>query len=329
MLTVLLATRNRARILRDVLESYIHVQQPASGWKLIVVDNGSTDETAEVVSSFKSRLPLHYVSEPRLGKNHALNTGLGLVEGDLLVFTDDDAFPHPDWLVELRKAADTQLSYTIFGGVVVPRWEIPPPHWIQWIELSPVYALTSPSLKEGPIPPLLVFGPNMAVRTRVFQSGMRLDPSIGPRGCDYPMGGETEFLVRLSRQGYKAWHAHEAVVEHLIREAQLNKAWVLQRAIRYGRGNYRMLCAEGITSRKTWVGIPRRLFRDIPKEVLLMGIACLFLKREAAFRSAWHFNFLRGQAIEARILSRQQRGERNRLPKQGETCGDTREPASR
>src|SRR5271165_5089803 len=115
MLTVLLATRNRARILRDVLEAYCHLQAPACGWKLVIADNGSTDETREVIASFTDRLPLSSVCEPRLGKNYALNAGLELVEGDLTVLTDDDAFPHTDWLVQLRKAADEQPTYSLFG----------------------------------------------------------------------------------------------------------------------------------------------------------------------------------------------------------------------
>ncbi len=125
MLTVLMATRNRARILGEVLDSYGRLQPPSSGWKLVVVDNGSTDETAPVIASFANRLPLHSVREPKLGKNFALNTALGLVEGDLVVFTDDDAFPASDWLLQLRKAADTQPGYSMFGGTIVPRWEAP------------------------------------------------------------------------------------------------------------------------------------------------------------------------------------------------------------
>src|SRR5208337_1912563 len=233
MLTVLMATRNRARILGDVLESYCHLEPPSSGWKLVIVDNGSTDHTPQVIASFANRLPLCSVCEPKLGKNNALNSGLGLVEGDLTVLTDDDAFPHTDWLVELRNAADTHLAHSVFGGVVVPRWELPPPNWTQWVDPGPVYTLTDPSWKEGPIAPHLVFGPNMAVRTSVFQLGVRLDPSIGPRGSSYPMGSETELTLRLSRQGQQAWHVRGAVVEHLIREAQMKKAWVFQRAIRY------------------------------------------------------------------------------------------------
>src|SRR6266851_8291804 len=144
MLTVLLATRNRAAILRETLGAYCHLQEPPSGWKLVIVDNGSTDQTATVLASFANRLPLHAVSEPTGGKNSALNTGLGFVEGDLAVFTDDDAFPHPDWLLELRKAAEAQPTYSMFGGAIVPRWASPPPLWVQWVEPGPVYTLTDP-----------------------------------------------------------------------------------------------------------------------------------------------------------------------------------------
>jgi len=316
MLTVVMATRNRARILRDVLESYCRLEQPSSGWKLIVVNNGSTDHTAQVLASFANRLPLHPMREPRLGKNNALNTGLELLEGDLAVFTDDDTFPRADWLVQLRNAADFHLDHSVFGGAIVPRWEVPPPSWIQWVDSGPVYTLTDPSWKEGPIPPYLIFGPNMAVRASVFQSGLRLDTSIGPRGSNYAMGSETELTLRLSRRGYQSWYVPGAVVEHLICKAQMKKSWVLGRAYRFGRGYYRNFCADQTPVWKLWMGIPRRLFRDIPKEGILIGGACLSFNPEAVFRCCWRFNFLRGQATEARILARERRtvaGKRHAL----------------
>jgi glycosyltransferase involved in cell wall biosynthesis len=305
MLSVLLATRNRSRILQDVLESYCKLERPSSGWKLIVVDNGSADQTSQVIASFANRLPLHTVVEPKAGKNFALNTGLGLVEGDLTVLTDDDAFPRADWLLQLRNAADSEPAYSMFGGAVVPRWEAPPPRWVQWLEQGPAYTLTNPLLQKGPIPSFLVFGPNMAIRTRVFHSGLRFDPSIGPRGCSYPMGSETKLTQGLEQQGHGAWYVPEAVVEHFVRKAQLKKAWVMQRAIRYGRGHYRLYYAAEVTSRKLLMGTPRYLFREIYEEGLLMTKACVSLQQEEFFRSRWRLNFLRGKVTEARILVRE------------------------
>jgi glycosyltransferase involved in cell wall biosynthesis len=302
MLSVLLATRNRSEILHDVLEAFCHLREPSSGWRLIVVDNGSTDRTARVIGAFSDRLPLHSLCEPRPGKNHALNAGLSLVAGDLVVFTDDDVFPKTDWLVRLRKAADSQPLYSLFGGVVEPRWQEPPPQWVHWSELGAAYAATSSSAKEGPITPsqfsAAIIGGNMAIRSSIFDSGVRFDCSIGPSGTSYAMGSETEIILRLSRQGHRAYHVQDAVVEHLIRKEQLDKSWVLQRAIRFGRGSHRLS-----PDLKPWMGIPRHLFRDIPKQGFLMVAAWLSFRREALFHAQWFFNVNLGKAIEARIMA--------------------------
>ena len=142
----------------------------------------------------------------------------------------------------------------------------------------------------------------MAIRSRVFQTGIRFDPSIGPHGSSYPMGSETELLLRLGRQGHKAWHAKGAIVEHLVRDEQLQEEWVLRRAIRWGRGRYRMSQVK-----KLWMSVPRHLFRDIPIECLLMATAWVSFRRDALFRSRWRLNILRGMAIEARLMAKSRR----------------------
>jgi glycosyltransferase involved in cell wall biosynthesis len=307
MLTVLLATRNRARILREVLERYCGLEAPPSGWKLVVVDNGSSDETATVLASFEDRLPLFWRRETSVGKNNALNAGLELVEGDLSVLTDDDVFPHADWLVQLRETADAEPSYSIFGGPVVPRWEVTPPPWIRWVPMDPSFGVNDAFTPDGPLPQSSlhnIIGPNMAIRTRIFQTGTRFDSSIGPQGARYAMGSERELLLRLTGQGHKAWYVRGAVVEHFVRADQLDKTWILQRAVRFGRGIHRLS-----PNPKLWLGFPRHLFRDIPKEVLRMAAARVLFREESLFRARWRFNFLRGEAMEAGNLARERRAQ--------------------
>ena len=304
MLTVLLATRNRAGILQNVLEAFCRLEQPAAGWKLVIVDNGSTDQTGDTLVSFANRLPLHRAFEPGMGKNFALNAGLTMLEGDLTVLTDDDVFPNADWLVELRRAADAQPAYSMFGGAIVPHWEVPPPRWVQWTETGPVYTLTDSSWKEGPLAPSMIFGPNMALRTSIFRSGMRFDPSMGPRGTSYPMGSETELLLRLARLGHAAWHVPSAIVGHFIRAEQLTKAWVLQRAIRYGRGKYRLSHNPEASGPGARIPTQPFLCRRILKEGIVIAAASVLFRQEALFRGLWRFNYWRGQAAEARILAR-------------------------
>jgi L-malate glycosyltransferase len=312
MLTVLFATRNRAGILNEVLESYCHLQALPGGWKLVVVDNGSTDKTLDTLKLFAGRLPLQFIVESKPGKNIALNSGLELAEGGLTVLTDDDAFPRADWLVELQSAAESQPAYSMFGGVVIPRWSIPPPHWVEWVNQAAVFTLTTPSLPDGPLDPTEIYGPNMAVRTTVFASGARFDTSIGPKGSSYPMGSETELVLRLGRQGHKAWHLRQAVVEHYIREEQLRKDWVMQRAVRFGRGQYRLFGVQGANG--SAVKSRPVLWRKMLKQAALMIAGRVFLQEEIAFRADWRFNYFRGEAIEARNMALERRTQSSSAP---------------
>jgi L-malate glycosyltransferase len=304
MLTVLLATRNGSRTLPDVLANFTRLQAPSSGWKLVVIDNASTDRTREIVTSFETRLPLTYVFEERLGKNVALNAGLEYLEGDLAVFTDDDVFPHPDWLIRLRATADAHPEYSVFGGVVWPRWEVPPQHWVQWVDTRIVFAITDPAMVAGPTDLAFVFGPNMAIRAEVLRSGVRFDTSIGPCGGNYPMGSETELLIRLGRQGHRAWHVRDAVVEHFIRENQMKQPWVLARAIRFGRGRFRI--SQGAAPEvRCWFGVPLPLISNLSRKVVKRAIASVRFNDQARFIAHWNFNYVLGHIIEARAFRRE------------------------
>jgi glycosyltransferase involved in cell wall biosynthesis len=84
MLTVLMATYNGAMTLPYVLKKYTQLEPPAGGWKVIIVDNGSADQTKEIIATFSRRLPLTYLYEPKQGKNVALNKALPSVSGDLV-----------------------------------------------------------------------------------------------------------------------------------------------------------------------------------------------------------------------------------------------------
>ncbi|HEV7596302.1 MAG TPA: glycosyltransferase [Gemmatimonadaceae bacterium] len=316
MLTVIFATHNGACTLPAVLAAYCRLEIPSGGWKLIVVDNASADATREIVSSFCDRLPITYLYEEQPGKNAALNSSLAHIEGDLVFLTDDDVFPGPDWLVRMKAAADTHPEFSIFGGVVLPRWEVAPPKWIvDWVPLGPVFTLTAASTPDGPVAPECVYGPNMVIRSEIFRRGYRFDATIGPRGKSYAMGSETEFVVRLTRLGHSAWHVRDAEVEHYIREFQMRRPWILRRAIRFGRGQYRVHQVEQRVDMATVGGIPGHLFNQILLQgwLVLKGLVCL--DHEKAFRARWEFNVVWGQVVEARNLC----GTRTAVPTRSTT----------
>src|SRR5208337_2176292 len=116
---------------------------------------------------------------------------------------------------------------------------------------------------------------------------------------------DTEMTRRLESLGHRAWHVHGAVVEHIIRKEQLEKSWVLRRAIRHGRGEFLLGQTDEIASRKILFGSPRYLYRKLFRETREIARAWMMRSQEDLFRSRWRFNYIRGQIQEARTLSRQ------------------------
>jgi L-malate glycosyltransferase len=302
MLTVLMATYNGGSTLPEVLNAYCKLDSPDGGWKLVVVDNGSTDSTKEIITSFTSRLPLTYIFEPILGKSAALNTGLLSITGDLVVMTDDDVLPRPDWLVQMRLAADSQPCFSIFGGSVVPHWETPPEDWI--LAYCGRLAITNPAWEEGPIPATQAYGGNMAVRSKVVKAGYKFDNSVCPVGPRYRMGEDTDFVQRIAQAGFRAWHCKRAVVAHMIQRKEMTREWVLRRAVPQGRADYRKDFRDCPDSPTLLLGTPRYMIREILTQMIRLGHARLSRHADVdtIFAERWQFHYLIGRAIEGRIL---------------------------
>ena len=309
MLTVLMATHNGARTLPRVLDAYCKLDTPRGGWKLVVVNNGSTDETEQILASFAKCLPLTCIGQAKPGKNAALNTGLERVAGDLVVLTDDDAVPNPDWLVRFRQAADSHASFSVFGGSIVPLWEGTPKSW-----MFPFYhtlSITDPAWEEGPIVVSRIYGPNMAIRSELVHAGYRFDTALGPTGSHYQVGDETDFLQRIARAGFTAWHAKAAAVGHIIRKHQMNRRSMLGRARALGRAMYRL----DFFQYKQYLepppalllGMPRHIVREILEQFLRLAKAKLLRDSDSAFREAWQLHYLVGRAMGGRVVYQAQR----------------------
>ena len=286
--TVLFATRNRGIALPPVLDCLTRLTAPEGGWKLLIVDNGSTDDTSELLDAYLDRLPLTVLREPRAGKNRALNAALPHLEGELIVLTDDDVLPHADWLVRLRQAAREHPQASLFGGTVLPHWSRPRPAWLteDAVPFSVLYAQQKRA--AGACGCAEIFGPNMAVRRGVFEAGHRFSEAVGPDESRrlYAMGGETEFLRRVEAAGHSGWFVPEAVVGHIVRPEQLDEAWILQRAYRYGIGEGRHYAGAGtalpeearnrpplrLRLRARGYGVAARLTRLVPPSSLRLRI---------------------------------------------------------
>lgn len=237
MTSVVFATRDGARTLRPMLEALCGLDTPPSAYEIIAVDNGSRDDTVDVLESYTSRLPIRVLSCPSPGKNAALNLGVGQATGDLVVLTDDDVLPAPDWLSAFRDLSAAHPGVSVFGGRIVPEWPSVPPDWVlDQVDLAVCFAIHAETMEESRTAPWLIWGANMMVRGVVFGQGFRFHEGLGPSAGEYIMGGETEFVFRLLAAGHRSLVSPRPEVRHMIRQQQLTEEWLLGRARRHGRG---------------------------------------------------------------------------------------------
>jgi len=237
-LIVLFATHNGEHVLARTLNGYCQLEPPPTDWKLVIVDNGSTDASLDIIQSFSGRLPIQILQESRPGKNRALNRGLAGSDARLLVITDDDAVPLPAFLRAWAKFLDDKPDRELLGGSISPIFEKPPPAWILQDAPQFIMLFGARDLPEGPVTSDEIFGANMAVRRSAFDRGFRFDEAIGPNASDlhYRMGGEAEFCRRLALDGAACWFAREPTVQHIVRPHQITDDYLARRSYRLGRG---------------------------------------------------------------------------------------------
>lgn len=86
--TVLTPTYNRAHTLHRVYESLC--EQTYRDFEWLIIDDGSTDQTGEIVSGWKSWFPIRYVQKSNGGKHSAVNLGASLAQGEFVLILDSD-----------------------------------------------------------------------------------------------------------------------------------------------------------------------------------------------------------------------------------------------
>lgn len=224
--SVIIPTRDRAGMLAQCLDALAHVRFPRGDFEVIVVDNGSRDDTGRRVAAeiARGRLPLRMIAEPREGPSSARNSGVTGAAGKLVVFLDDDALVDPGWLDAFARAA-AEHPRAPLQGRVLPRFLGGRPIW-----LTDAMAAFLGRVDEGVAPGLLRGAMNsadMAVPRDLFLElgGFRND--LGPGGVG--MGEDTEFGLRAASSGFAPRYVPGALVHHLIPPDRTTRRAVLRR----------------------------------------------------------------------------------------------------
>lgn len=270
LVTIAICTRNRASSLRRMLNSLTAMRQPEGiDWEVVVVNNASTDDTDLVIRSFADRLPLRSEFEPQPGHSHARNRAVDTINGDYIVWTDDDTVVDQGWLAAYAEAFRRWPDAAVFGGPIAPRYHAPVPAWLVENEalIGGVFAqrdcgdVVRPlSCGEGSYLP---FGPNYAVRAREQKKFLyAVALGLGPR--QRRRGEETDVIQRILRSGGTGYWIPDARVDHCVRPDMQNSRYISRYFVTIGetaafvRGTDR--------SAVLWFGAPRWLWRKLIEE---------------------------------------------------------------
>ena len=238
-LTVALCTHNHRPRLERTLSALVQVQPPRSPWELLVIDNGSSDGTAELLaaSGWRSNLgDVRVVREPKLGLSHARNRAIREARGEYLVFMDDDETPDREWLRAFERAMLSEQPDALGGRIEVMFEDGERPAWLQDEVLGFLGKLDhGPSACRLVDPGTPIFGGNFAFRKTVFERIGSFDTELGRKGTANVGGEDTEIYRRLLAAGCTVWWVPEAVIHHRIQTGKLRRSYFLDLHFRQGR----------------------------------------------------------------------------------------------
>jgi len=264
-ITVLICTYNRAESLRRTLETLARLEVPAGDeWELLLVDNDSSDGTAEVCREFTGKLPVRYLVEKKHGKGWALNLGVRSSRGELLLFTDDDVDVDALWLKSYAEAAKRLPEALFFAGRVVALLEGRPPKWFAENARTILSSVAvNYDLGESEHAVDVAIGANMAIRAAAFEGGILFRPDLGPDGTETVRSEEVQFLRDLAEATGKRTagiYLPEALVHH-----RTNANRMTERNVRrwyYGDGIARVRRNQ-VEDGPALFGVPRYLWRQL------------------------------------------------------------------
>jgi len=183
--SIIVCSYNGAKTLAECLESLGRIDYP--NYEVILVDDGSTDNTPEIAARFPD---VRYVHQTNHGLSHARNHGARIAKGEIFAYTDSDCMADPDWLYYLL----TTLLGGNYAGVGGPNVSPPAQNWVQACVAAapggPSHVLLTDTVAEH-IP-----GCNMAWYRWAFENIGGFDPEY------HKAGDDVDFCWRVQQAGH-------------------------------------------------------------------------------------------------------------------------------
>jgi glycosyltransferase involved in cell wall biosynthesis len=199
-------------------------------WEIIVIDNNSTDKTAQVIRSYQQDfpVPVHYCLETQQGAGYARKHGVRVASGDLIGFLDDDNLPNPDWIAQAYAFAQSHPKAGAYGSQIHPDFEGTPPQNFE--RILPFFAITergSKPLFYDPKVGLLPPSAGLVVRRQAWLDHVPQQTILSGRVQGNMLTSEDlEVLTYIQQGGWEIWYNPAMEMFHKIPCWRLEKSYL-------------------------------------------------------------------------------------------------------
>lgn len=228
-LSVVICTYNRGKYIPIVLNSLQKQTLPPNAYEVLVVDNNSTDNTAEIVLSYLNKtpkFPLHYFLETNQGISHARNRGVTEAKGDIIVFLDDDETVEPSFLQNVKAFFEQYPDAGISAGPVVPVFEVEPPKWLSKYISRAITGFYDKGEHIKKLPPKDYPGTGHACfRKELFIKYGAFNTELGRKGASLMGAEDKDFFLRLMNGNENCYYVPGAKIYHHIPAEKLTDSF--------------------------------------------------------------------------------------------------------
>ena len=243
--SIIVPTLYRAALLRRCLTHLSELAFDPDIYEVLVIDNGSTDDTKETTLAFEAEIKnLGYIYCECPGLVAARHRGLEQSRGEILCFIDDDSFVSKGWLKGVADAFSDQ-DVVLVGGPCLPEYEIEPPGWlshfwgyIEWGKCLGSLSLLDFGRESKAIPPIYVFGCNFNIKKDVLMGIGGFHPDAYPKEMiRYRGDGESYVSEKLSNMGVMALYWPGAEIRHFVPASRATEEYLRYRGYIQGISN--------------------------------------------------------------------------------------------
>ena len=232
-LCVIICTYNRARELQSCLESLTRQSICTDQFSVLVVDNNSSDKTAQIAQNFGSHLPhLRYVFESKQGLSYARNRGLQEADSNWVAFLDDDAMARSDWVERIFNMIGNH-PFDAFGGIYLPWYRDGKASW--YLDSYATDRTWMPYDEISELKERCFSGGNAVFRREAALAAGGFPTELGMQGDQLGYGEENTLQYALRRMGYRTGIDPEMNIDHLVPLHKQTLTFFLQRRCTEGK----------------------------------------------------------------------------------------------